>query len=107
MQSGCPKCTSDKVEEVQLGNKGTLWAWTIQGFPPKAPPYLGEANPEKFKAYGVGYIELPGQLKVESRLTISDPTQLKSGMMMEIVGETIGEDENGNELVTFAFAPTD
>ena len=39
-QKGCPKCTSDDVEPVELGTKGTLWAWTIQGFPPKAPPYL-------------------------------------------------------------------
>ena len=73
---------------------------------PKAPPYLGEADPEKFEAYGVGYIELPGQLKVESRLTISDPSLLKIGMEMEIVPETIGMDEEGNELVTFAFAPS-
>lgn len=104
-QKGCPKCTSDDVEEVELGTKGTLWAWTIQGFPPKAPPYLGETDPEKFKPYGVGYIELPGQLKVESRLTIADPTALKNGMEMELVGEPIGHDEDGNELITFAFAP--
>ena len=103
--NGCPKCTSDDVEEVHLGTKGTLWAWTIQGFPPKAPPYLGETDPAKFKPYGVGYVELPGQLKVESRLTVSDPTALKSGMAMEIVGEKIGKDEEGNDLITFAFAP--
>ena len=104
-QKGCPKCTSDDVEEVQLGTKGTLWAWTIQGFPPKAPPYLGETDPDKFKPYGVGYVELPGELKLETRLTVADPTQLKSGMEMELVGETIGQDEDGNDLVTFAFAP--
>ena len=28
----------DDVEPVELGTKGTLWTWTIQGFPPKAPP---------------------------------------------------------------------
>jgi uncharacterized OB-fold protein len=66
---------------------------------------LGEADPAKFKPYGVGYIELPGQLKIESRLTIADPTALKSGMAMELVGEVIGQDEEGNDLVTFAFAP--
>jgi len=104
-QKGCPKCTSDDVEPVELGTRGTLWAWTIQGFPPKSPPYLGEADPTKFKPYGVGYIELPGQLKVESRLTIADPTALKSGMEMALVGEVIGQDADGNDLVTFAFAP--
>lgn len=104
-QKGCPKCTSDDVEKVELGTKGTLWAWTIQGFPPKSPPYLGETDPNKFKPYGVGYIELPEQLKIEARLTVADPTQLKVGMEMELVGEVIAKDDQGNNLVTFAFAP--
>ena len=104
-QKSCPKCTSDDVEPVELGTKGTLWAWTIQGFPPKAPPYLGETDPSKFEPYGVGYVELPGQVKVESRLTIADPTALKVGMEMLLIGEVIGQDEEGNDLVTFAFAP--
>ncbi len=104
-QRGCPKCTSDDVEEVQLGTKGTLWAWTIQGFPPKSPPFLGETDPKRFTPYGVGYIEIPGQLKIESRLTESDPTMLKSGMEMEIVAETISQDDEGNDIVTYAFAP--
>ena len=75
------------------------------GIPPKAPPYLGETDPSKFEPYGVGYVELPGELKVESRLTVADPTALKSGMEMELVGEKIGKDEEGNDLITFAFAP--
>ena len=94
-----------RSEPVELGTKGTLWAWTIQGFPPKAPPYLGETDPSKFEPYGVGYVELPGQVKVESRLTIADPTALKVGMEMQLIGEVIGQDEEGNDLVTFAFAP--
>ena len=105
MQKGCPKCTSDDVEEVYLKTKGTLWAWTIQGFPPKAPPYLGETDPNKFEPYGVGYIELPGQLKIEPPLTISDPPALTSGLEKELAGQKIGEDEDGNDLITFAFAP--
>ena len=44
-------------------------------------------------------------MKVESRLTIADPTALKVGMEMQLIGEVIGQDEEGNDLVTFAFAP--
>jgi len=44
-------------------------------------------------------------LKVESRLTVADPTALKSGMDMQLVGEVIGQDDEGNDIVTFAFAP--
>ena len=104
-QKGCPKCAGANVEPVKLGTRGTLWAWTIQGFPPKAPPYLGETDPEKFKPYGVGYVELPGETKVESRLTESDPTKLKEGMEMELTLEPIAKDEDGNDIVTYAFKP--
>lgn len=105
VQNGCPKCAGADMEPVSLGNKGTLWAWTIQGFPPKAPPYLGETDPSKFKPYGVGYVELPGEVKVEARLTESDPAMLKTGMEMELVLDPLTVDEDGNEVVTFAFSP--
>ena len=72
---------------------------------PRRHHTLAKPTPRSFKPYGVGYVELPGQLKVESRLTIADPTALKNGMAMELVGEVIGKDEEGNDLVTFAFAP--
>jgi uncharacterized OB-fold protein len=104
-QKGCPKCAGTDVEPVKLGTRGTLWAWTIQGFPPKAPPYLGEADPEKFKPFGVGYVELPGQTKVETRLTESDPTKLVEGMEMELTLEPLSKDEDGNDIVTYAFKP--
>jgi len=104
-QSGCPKCTGEKTETVELGRRGTLWTWTVQGFPPKAPPYAGDDNPKTFKAFGVGYVELPGQIKVEARLTEADPEKLKIGMEMEMVIIPLAKDEDGNEIVTFAFAP--
>ena len=77
----------------------------MQGFPPKAPPYAGDVDPKTFKAFGVGYVELPGQLKIESRLTEADPEKLKIGMEMEMVIVPLSTDANGNEVVTFAFAP--
>ena len=104
-QTSCPKCTGEKTEDVELGSRGTLWTWTVQGFPPKAPPYAGDDNPKTFKPFGVGYVELPGQVKVEARLTEADPEKLKIGMEMEMVIIPLATDDNGNEIVTFAFAP--
>lgn len=104
-QSGCPKCTGETTEDVELGTRGTLWTWTVQGFPPKAPPYVGDDNPKTFTSFGVGYIELPGEVKVEARLTEADPEKLKIGMAMEMVIIPLATDEMGNEIVTFAFAP--
>jgi uncharacterized OB-fold protein len=104
-QGGCPKCTGSDTETVELSPRGTLWTWTIQGFPPKSPPFIGNDDPATFRPFGVGYVELPGQVKVESRLTVADPSQLSVGMEMELVLDPIGTDEEGNEIVTFAFAP--
>lgn len=105
VQNGCPRCTSDASEVVELGSRGRLWTWTVQGFPPKAPPFLGDASPEGFRPFGVGYVELPGQLKIETRLTVADPAQLQIGMEMELVWDVLGADGEGNEIVTYAFAP--
>jgi uncharacterized protein len=93
------------VERTPLSNVGVLWTFTIQGFPPKSPPYKGNADPATFVPFGVGYVELPGQVKVEARLTESDPAKLRIGMEMKMVLDVLGTDADGNELVTFAFAP--
>ena len=107
MQKDCPKCTGDQIEKIELSTKGILWTWTIQGFPPKSPPYIGETDPENFEAYGVGYVELPGEVKVEARLTENDPARLRVGMEMELTVVPLAIDEEGNEIVTFAFRPTE
>lgn len=107
VQSGCPKCTGIQTETVELSRRGTLWTWTVQGFPPKAPPYVGDVDPKTFQAFGVGYVELPGQIKVEARLTEADPANLRIGMDMEMVIIPLTTDADGNEIVTFAFRPVD
>jgi hypothetical protein len=50
-------------------------------------------------------VELPGEVKVESRLTVSDPDVLANGMDMELVIVPFRTDDDGNEVVTFAFRP--
>ena len=106
VQSGCSKCTGAETEPVALSSRGTLWTWTVQGFPPKSPPFAGEVDPVLFRPFGVGYVELPGELKVEARLTESDPTKLLIGMEMELVIVPLSTDDDGTEVVTFAFRPT-
>src|ERR1700682_5935073 len=88
-QSSCPRCTATDMEEQLLDRDGTLWTFTIQGFQPK-PPYAG---PEPFEPYGVGYVELPGQVMVEARLTESDPSRLRIGQPMALVVMPFRRDE--------------
>ncbi len=105
-QRSCARCTAQDMEEHLLPRRGQLWTWTIQGFPPKSPPYAGpEVTPKDFTPYGVGYVELPGELRVESRLTTADPGELEIGMPMELVVVPFKTDEQGREVMMFAFRP--
>jgi uncharacterized OB-fold protein len=87
-----------------LARRGRLWAWTIQEFPPPTPPYAGPTG-DDFVPFAVGYVELPGEVKVEARLTENDPDVLANGMEMELVIVPFRTDDDGHEVVTFAFRP--
>lgn len=104
-QSGCPRCSGSSTEEVELGRTGTLWTWTVQGYPPKAPPFAGNVDAATFEPFGVGYVEIDGKVKVESRLTLADPEDLEIGMELEMVIDALYVNDDGDEVVTFAFAP--
>jgi len=104
-QNSCPACTGTSTEELLLSRRGSLWTWTVQHFPPPTPPYTGERA--EFAPFGVGYIELPEGIRVESRLTVNEPDRLEIGMEMELVVEHFRDDDDGNELMTFAFKPVD
>jgi uncharacterized OB-fold protein len=103
-QDSCPRCASTDMREQLLERRGRLWAWTTQNFPPPSPPYAGPTG-ETFVPFGIGYVELPGEVKVEARLTDADPERLKEGMEMELVVVPFRTDDDGNEVMTFAFRP--
>lgn len=100
-QESCPRCTRVEMEDRPLPRCGTLWSFTVQGFRPKTP-YNG---PEPFEPYGVGYIDLGGEVVVEARLTENDPARLRIGDPMDLVLEPYTRDAGGVPVLTFAFAP--
>jgi uncharacterized protein len=105
-QSGCPACGDTSIERVELGGRGTLFTWTSQNYPPPAPPYLGVVDEASFKPYAAGYVELPGKIRVASRLTENSADKLRIGMEMALKLIPLCTDKDGNEVLTFAFAPT-
>lgn len=102
----CMACSSENVAIEELPRRGTLWTWTVQQFMPK-PPYHSNESPETFKPYGVGYVELPGGVRVEGRLTESDPQKISIGMEMDVVFDTWRTEDNGDEVISFFFKPVD
>jgi uncharacterized OB-fold protein len=106
-QDSCPRCASTEMEEHLLPRTGRLWAWTTQEFPPPSPPYAGPTG-EAFVPFGVGYVALGDEVKVETRLTETDPDALTPGADMELVivpFRSGGGEDGADEVVTFAFRP--
>lgn len=68
-------------EPFPLQRHGTVWSYTIQRFRPKSPPYAG---PEAFSPFPVAYVELPGEVIVEARLTNVALEDVKVGMAVEL-----------------------
>ena len=93
----CTYCATEDPEPVELSRRGTLWSWTAVTAPP--PGYQGEVP------FGIGIVELPEGVRVITRLTESDPSALTAGQAMECRVVTLHTDTDGNDVVTYAFAP--
>ncbi len=88
------------VERYPLSRKGTLWSFTSQGFRPKSPYEGPGEGPQDFQPYLVGYVELPGEVIVESLLVDAELEELKLGMPMEFTIVDFNAEHS-----TFAFRP--
>lgn len=94
------------MSEVLLPRRGTLVAWTTQGFVPMLP-WAGSETGENFTPFGVGLVQLDDVVRVEARLTESDHAKLRFGMEVELEIIPFYVDAQGNEVMTFAFAPVE
>jgi uncharacterized protein len=93
----CTYCAAEDPATVELSRRGTLWSWTAVTAPP--PGYEGEVP------FGIGIVELPEGVRVITRLTESDPSALHAGQPMECRVVRLHADAEGNDVVTYAFAP--
>lgn len=101
-QPGCPRCGAESMAEIPLGRRGTLWTFTTQDFPLKAP-YTGPAG-ASFEPFTVGYVALLDGVIVEARLTEPDPDVLRIGMPMELTLIPFRR-ADGPDVTSFAFRP--
>jgi uncharacterized OB-fold protein len=104
VQSRCPRCGRSTMSELLLPRRGTLVSWTTQGFPPVVP-YTGDETGKNFVPFGVGLVQLDDVVRVDVRLTESDPAKLDFGMEVELQVIPFYVDADGDEIMTFAFAP--
>ena len=92
----------DEYELVEFPSTGVIWSYTVQRMAPKAPPYRG---PMPFEPFAVGYVELPETLIIEARLTGFDFAELHIGLPVALTAVPLYRDDDGTQVLTFAFAP--
>lgn len=93
---------AERFDAVPLAREGTIWSWTVQRFAPKSPPYAGS---EPFEPFALAYVELPGEVIVESRLTGFDFARLDCGLAVRLTTVVFGQSSDGTALTTYAFEP--
>ncbi|OBI04035.1 DNA-binding protein [Mycobacterium sp. E2462] len=107
VQQWCPRCSAGRMSEVLLPRRGTLIAWTTQGFPPGAP-YAGPTGKD-FVPFGVGGQGHHGELHLLAELQSGrvvfgqSPLDAKHGFCPQ--AELDETDADGTEILTFAFQP--
>jgi uncharacterized OB-fold protein len=103
--SACQRCGGTDATDKLLSDRGTLWTFTTQDFRPPSPPYDGADTATTFQPYALGYVELPGEVMVEARLTEPDPARLAIGQPMRLAIVPYSVSADGTQVMTFAFAP--
>lgn len=95
----CPYCSGEGCEILPLSDLATLWLFTAVRTRP--PGYEGEVP------FGFGVVELPEGLRLIARLTEADPTRLRLGQAMRLVIVPLHVDDQGRQVMTYAYTPVD
>jgi uncharacterized OB-fold protein len=93
---------AEGYEPCALPQVGELWSYTLQSYPPNAPPYAVE-EAGGFEPFAVGYVSLPGAVIVASRLLVDSPADLRVGAPMELRLAPVSVHGRGR-VSAFAFA---
>ena len=93
-----PGCVGTTFEEVPLSPRGRLWSFTNNCYPPP-DPFVPPTDP--FEPYAVAAVELEDEKMVVLGQVVAGvgTDQLEAGMEMELVVETLFEDEESQHVV--------
>lgn len=92
----CP-VTGGAVVDCDLAPEGVLFAWTFLHVPRMGSISFGDSG-----GYGVGQVDLPEGVRIQAPL-VGTPDDWQIGSRMALTTFPVGQDDAGNELVTFRF----
>ena len=92
-----PDCTGTEFQEVELSRTGTLWSFTNGCYKPPAP-FVATTDP--FEPYTLAAVELAKEkMVILGQVAGATVTDLKVGMEMELVIDTLFEDDEHEHTV--------
>ncbi len=97
-----PSCAGSEFEEVPLSRRGKLWSFTNNCYKPPAP-YVAK---DPYETFAVAAVELEREKMVVLGQVVPEVgvEDLKAGMEMELVIETLFEDDE-NEYMVWKWRP--
>lgn len=93
----CRNCTSDNLEPVELGDRGTLYSYTIVHRPPAG--WQGNVP------YALGQVQVPLGPHILAEIVDCPFEQLEVGMQLALALVVAAEDAEGNEMVVYKWRP--
>lgn len=99
-----PDCSKEGgVERVPLGRTGKLETFTVNHYPP--PPPFHASDP--YVPIGVAAVVMDGNILIKAQVATGFEQNLKIGMDMEVVVETLYIDDKGNDVLAYKFRPVE
>ena len=98
-----PDCDSETFETVELSRRGTLWSFTNACYKPPEP-YIAQ---EPFEPYAIAAVELAKEKMIVLGQVVTGVgvEQLKAGLEMELVLETIPDAVEPEGKLTWKWKP--
>lgn len=98
-----PRCFSTELEEVELSRRGRVWSFTNNCYPPPEP-YVAS---DPFEPYAIAAVELEAEkMVVLGQLADGiSVDELEAGLEVELVLETLFEDDS-NDYLIWKWRPT-
>ena len=93
----CAACGGGALEETVLSRSGRIWSYSVAR---QAPPGAVVQPP-----YVIAQVELPERVLVYALITDCAPEEARIGMEVEITPMKVGADDQGREIMAFAFRP--
>ena len=98
-----PACEGSAFDDVKLSRTGRIWSYTNACYPPP-PPFVA---PQPFVPFAIAAVELEAERMIVLGQVAAgiDVSQLKVGMPVELVLETLYS-EGGQEKLVWKWKPS-